>query len=41
MPGGLAGLSGAALGAAIATYERLDETLGRIVSYASLVHAGN
>ncbi|MBV8652270.1 MAG: M3 family oligoendopeptidase [Alphaproteobacteria bacterium] len=39
--GKLAGLSGAALGAAIATYERLDETLGRIISYASLVHAGD
>ncbi len=39
--GKLATLSGAALGAAIATYERLDETLGRIISYASLVHAGD
>jgi oligoendopeptidase F len=37
----LAGLSGAELGAAIAAYERLGETLGRIMSYASLVHAGD
>ena len=39
--GKLAPLSGAALGAAIAAYERLQELSGRIVSYASLVHAGN
>ena len=39
--GRLAELPGAALGAAIATYERLQELSGRIVSYASLVHAGN
>ena len=39
--GHLAGLSGAQLGAAIETYERLQEQSGRIISYASLVHAGN
>src|ERR1700757_4403634 len=39
--GRLADLSGAALGAAIATYERLQEQSGRIISYASLVHAGS
>src|SRR5438552_17667364 len=39
--GRLADLSGAALGAAVETYERLQERSGRIVSYASLVHAGN
>ena len=39
--GRLAELSGADLGAAIATYERLQELAGRIMSYASLVHAGN
>src|SRR5450432_2543661 len=39
--GKLAGLSGAALGAAIAEYERLQETIGRIYSYAGLVHAGD
>src|SRR5271154_3019012 len=39
--GRLADLSGAALGAAVETYERLQELSGRIVSYASLVHAGN
>jgi oligoendopeptidase F len=39
--GHLADLSGAALGAAIETYERLQEQSGRIVSYASLVHAGD
>jgi oligoendopeptidase F len=37
----LADLSGALLGAAIETYERLEEQAGRIMSYASLVHAGN
>jgi oligoendopeptidase F len=37
--GKLAALSGAELGAAIATYERLQESLGRVMSYASLVHA--
>jgi oligoendopeptidase F len=39
--GHLADLSGAALGAAIETYERLQEQNGRIISYASLVHAGD
>ena len=39
--GKLAALSGAELGAAIAAYERLQETLGRIMSYASLVYAGD
>ncbi len=34
-------LSGAELGAAVETYERLQEKIGRIMSYASLVHAGN
>jgi oligoendopeptidase F len=39
--GRLAALSGADLGAAVATYERLQEQAGRIISYASLVHAGD
>src|SRR5713226_690866 len=39
--GRLASLSGAALGGAVATYERLQETLGRIMSYAHLVYAGD
>jgi oligoendopeptidase F len=39
--GRLAELPGAALAAAIADYERLQELAGRIISYASLVHAGN
>jgi len=39
--GKLADLSGAALGTAIAAYERLQDTLGRIMSYASLVYAGD
>jgi oligoendopeptidase F len=39
--GRLADLSGAALAAAIETYERLQEQSGRIISYASLVHAGD
>jgi oligoendopeptidase F len=39
--GRLADLSGAALGAAVETYERLQEVSGRIMSYASLVHAGD
>ena len=34
-------LDGAALGAAIQRYEKLDETLSRIMSYASLTYAGN
>jgi oligoendopeptidase F len=39
--GRLAELPGAALAAAIADYERLQELAGRIISYASLIHAGN
>jgi oligoendopeptidase F len=39
--GRLAALSGAELGAAVEEYERLQEKIGRIMSYASLVHAGN
>jgi oligoendopeptidase F len=39
--GKLAALSGAALGAAVAEYERQQERLGRIMSYAQLVQAGN
>jgi oligoendopeptidase F len=39
--GKLAGLDGEALGKAVASYETMQETLGRIMSYAQLVHAGN
>jgi oligoendopeptidase F len=39
--GRLGALDGAGLGAAVAEYERLQELGGRIISYASLVHAGN
>jgi oligoendopeptidase F len=39
--GTLDGLDGAALARAIARYERIEEILGRIMSFASLVHAGN
>ncbi|HLB81332.1 MAG TPA: M3 family oligoendopeptidase [Dongiaceae bacterium] len=39
--GRLAALDGAVLGAAVADYERLQETLGRVSSYAQLVHAGD
>jgi len=39
--GKLAGLDGAALGAAIAEYEAIQETLGRIMSYAQLVYSGD
>ncbi len=39
--GRLAALTGAALGAAITEYERLQETLGRVMSYAALVYAGD
>jgi oligoendopeptidase F len=35
------GLSGSALGAAVAAYESIDEALSRVMSYAQLVHAGN
>ncbi len=34
-------MSGAELGAAVAAYERLQEKTGRVMSYASLVHAGD
>src|SRR6202047_2171202 len=34
-------LSRAELGAAVEAYERLQEKIGRIMSYASLVHAGD
>jgi oligoendopeptidase F len=37
--GRIAGLSGAELGEAIADYERIDETLSRLMSYAYLVYA--
>ena len=39
--GKLAALSGGALAEAVAAYERLQETLGRIMSYAYLVYAGD
>jgi len=39
--GKLAALSGAALGAAIAEFERIEETLGRLGSYAQLLFAGD
>jgi oligoendopeptidase F len=39
--GRLAGLDGAALGAATAAYEAIQETLGRVSSYAQLVYAGD
>ncbi len=39
--GRLAELSGAELGRAVESYERMQELSGRITSYASLVHAGN
>jgi oligoendopeptidase F len=39
--GKVATLNGAALGGAIARYEKLDETLSRIMSFASLTYAGN
>jgi len=39
--GKLAALDGAALGAAVAEYEAIKERLGRMVSYAQLVHAGD
>jgi oligoendopeptidase F len=39
--GKLASLSGEALGGAIRDYERLRETLERVMSYASLVYAGD
>ncbi len=39
--GKLAELSGAALAAAIGEYERIDEILGRLASYAQLLFAGD
>jgi oligoendopeptidase F len=39
--GRLLELPGEALGEAIATYEHLSEVLGRVMSFASLVHAGD
>ncbi len=39
--GKLAGLSGVDLAAAVASYEQLDEMLGRVGSFASLTSAGN
>jgi oligoendopeptidase F len=39
--GQLAEIDGAALGQAVASYESIQEVLGRIMSYAQLVHAGN
>src|SRR5215468_8147550 len=39
--GRLADLPGAEFGAAVEAYERLQEKIGRVTSYASLVHAGN
>jgi len=39
--GKLAAIDGAALGAAVAEYEALDELMGRIMSYAQLLHAGD
>ena len=38
--GRLAEIDGAALGDAIAEYEAIEEILGRVMSYASLMHAG-
>jgi oligoendopeptidase F len=39
--GKLAGLSGAELAAAIAAYEEIEEILGRLLSYAQLLHSAN
>lgn len=39
--GKLAGLDGAALAAAIAEYERIEEVLGRVMSYAQLLFSGD
>ena len=39
--GKLAGLDGAAFGAAIAAYEAMQETTGRVMSYAQLVYSGD
>ena len=39
--GKLAAIDGRALGKAIAAYETIEETMGRVMSYAQLVYAGN
>ncbi|KZD05390.1 M3 family oligoendopeptidase [Oceanibaculum pacificum] len=39
--GKIATLDGAALGGAVAEYERIDEVLSRVASYAQLVHSGD
>ena len=39
--GRIAGLDGTELGRAIQAYERMDEVMGRIMSYAYLVYAGD
>ena len=39
--GKVAALGGAALGEAVAAFEAIEETIGRILSYAQLVHAGD
>jgi len=39
--GRLGALSGAALGAAIGEYERIEEVLGRVMSYAQLLFSGD
>jgi len=39
--GKLAGLSGAALAAAIADFERIEEVMGRVMSYAQLLFSGD
>lgn len=39
--GGLAGLTGAELASAVAEYERLDEVLSKIMSFAGLLYASN
>jgi oligoendopeptidase F len=39
--GKLAGMQGAELAAAVAEYERIEETLGRLMSYAQLLFSGD
>jgi oligoendopeptidase F len=39
--GTLAGLEGAALGEGVAAFEKIEERLGRIMSFAELTYAGN
>ena len=39
--GGLANLDGDGLAAAVAEFERIDEVLSRIMSYAQLLYAGD